>query len=250
MNTAMISPGPRIDGLLSSRPLQVAMDFTRPGSTADVLRKPIVRKGAIGRYNEAIQYLREELKNGVTSDINCVEFSSTFGVTSSFLILVTHLGAIEPVDGRGLGKKGSKVYIARPALATITGQHVLDFRRGFYPNAEPTACVVPQHLLDKTPQQRAGFVAAMNQTRMVTPDQPAETSSQPEVGPEAEPVFLVGYVPKESQFFQAHTNSQFTALDDARQHITKIASGIGQKLAIVQVIEVVESSITLQPATL
>ncbi|MBN8824424.1 MULTISPECIES: hypothetical protein [unclassified Spirosoma] len=210
---------------------QAAIDFKPIGQTLPQKpeRERIRRGGYESRYNEALDYLRAELKNGQSAALQSGEIANTFKITSSFLTLCVAMKAIQDV---GYQKGKGRMFRATPLLSQIDGVQLRNFRLKNFPNPE-SAPAVPQHLLEKTPEQRQALVNAMN--TMAVKIKPGS-------------LFLVGQV--QGTTFTADLHDQFASAEQAEDFIRDYSLESGQKYAIVQVTSVVESRMTLLPSTL
>lgn len=201
------------------------------------VRKPIVRKNANQRYDEAIEYLRLELKSGGWSKIRNDEFASTFGITGSFLFMLTEMGALESTS-----KRGVRNYKALPKLYQLTGLEVLKFRAGIYPNAE---CV-------PTAEQNVTVTDTMIQ--VFEPSELAVSANMlvSNSVPAASPTFLVGSVEYNGTVLKLQTaeGARFTDLDKARSCMNEYPVQPGQKVVLVQVLDVVQLTVAKTPCEL
>ena len=233
---------------------QIPVSFTPAPqfTTADVVRAKIARSGWQGRYTEAIQYLREELKAGGWAPIRADEFAETFKITTSFLHLCV---AIKAVECTAKKKGQGKCYKALPKLATLTAEELRNFRLSDFPNPE---YVVPEHLQNKTAEQKQDFVNAMNS---YSPSEASQTITLLEKDVVQElinlgelaaqtPTYLVGTI-SDDLVFEAGVveGHQFSSRENAEQFMVNFPAKPGRKIAIVQVIEVYESKLTLLPTT-
>ncbi|UHG91787.1 hypothetical protein [Spirosoma oryzicola] len=202
-------------------------------------RKPIVRKGAVERYTEAIEYLREELKAGGWSSIRSGEFSSTFKITSSFLFLVCAIGAIQTIRSNN----GVRSYKATDKLATLTAKELITYRALNFPNPEYTP--VQQEITSTvttnfTLEDFVDQALSVDKASITTANTPSEGS------------FLVGMIAEDSTLEVGTVEGQrFAELSGAEEFLeNNYQHKIGSKFVIVKVISVYESKATLQPATL
>lgn len=239
-------------------PVQQVMDFApvihiNLPETLD--RQRIIRKGAEGRYNEALDYLRLELGSGNYESINSADFARTFKVTSSFLSLVAAIGGVSCIREKG---KSGLCYQTTEKLANLKGKDLLDFRITEFPNPPyegELPPVVPQQLLDKSPEQRQEFVQAMNNINAVLSQDIVQPEPKAVLLPHEihgeKPIYLVGSIATDSVFEAATTpDHRFNSREAAENFMAGAFKSYSGKIAIVQVIEVFESKLTLQPTTL
>lgn len=204
-----------------------------PNPSAGQPKPKIVRGNADERYNEALDYLRLELKVSFFKPIASAEFSNTFKISHSFLAVLCAIGVVEKRT-----KKKVSYYKATERLWEVDATKILKEKRILYPNK---------------PYSRPLVLPSLANAAIVNSEPYGPGAVIPVKAETAQPTtetYLIGIANLDNITIALNSKIKTDSPEEAIDFMQSYNCAAGAKIVLLKVVEVLEAKQVLQPTTL